>query len=87
MCHLEDLLLSFTKFSLLKVMFRSFTDLTYEQIIAVIITRMLRRKIMNSRTKQQDKNLYVSVLINVLGNTKDKKTNQEIWICDLLVLA
>lgn len=54
--HLEDLLLSFTKFSLLKVMFHSFTDLTYEQIVAVIITRMLQRKIMNSRTKQQDKN-------------------------------
>lgn len=69
---------SFTDFSLLKVMFHSFTDLTHEQIVTVIITGMLQREIMNFRTKQQDKNTSVSVLLNVLGNKKDRKQKRKI---------
>lgn len=45
----------FTTFSQLKVMCHSFTGLTYEQIAVEIITSMLQRKFVNSRTKQQDK--------------------------------
>lgn len=74
--HLEDLL----TFSLsqLKTIFHSFTGLTYEQIVAVIITSMLQRKIMNFKTKPQDKNSYlVPVLLNVLGNTNDRKCNRK----------
>ena len=68
----------FTTFSQLKVMCHSFTGLTYEQIVAVIITSMLQRKIMNFRTKPQDKNSYlVPVLLNVLGNTNDRKHNRK----------